>query len=255
MLARVNNAYLYKKDIKLVLPETYTKEDSILLVNNYINNWATNQLLTDQAKINLPQSQLKKFTKLIEDYKKQLYTEAYKDVLISKQLDTLVTTQEIEAYYENNKQNFKLNQDLIKLRYIYFANSNIHQEKLEKAFKNYKEEDVAYLKHESLKYISYSLDDSLWISKKTIAEKIPPLSSKTIDEKLKKDKYLQLEDSLGVFLIKINDIRRVNETAPLTYVVPTVKQIILNKRKLEFSKKLEKEIREDALKNKKFEIY
>ena len=33
-------------------------------------------------------------------------------------MDTLVTSQEIEAYYNENKQNFKLHQDLVRGRYV-----------------------------------------------------------------------------------------------------------------------------------------
>ncbi|MCJ7758135.1 MAG: peptidyl-prolyl cis-trans isomerase, partial [Gillisia sp.] len=36
---------------------------------------------------------------------------------------------------------------------------------------------------------------------------------------------------------------------------PTIKQIILNKRKAELVKELEKDITRDAIENKQFEIY
>ncbi len=42
---------------------------------------------------------------------------------------------------------------------------------------------------------------------------------------------------------------------PLSYIKPTIEQIILNKRKLELIKKLEKDITKDAIKNNDFEIY
>jgi hypothetical protein len=72
---------------------------------------------------------------------------------------------------------------------------------------------------------------------------------------LKKSNITQLQDSLGVYLVKIEDVLMTNDIAPLIYVEPTIKQIILNKRKLELIKNLEKDITKDALKNKKFEIY
>ena len=36
---------------------------------------------------------------------------------------------------------------------------------------------------------------------------------------------------------------------------PTIKQIVINKRKLELVRQLEKDITKDAIKNKQFEIY
>ena len=53
----------------------------------------------------------------------------------------------------------------------------------------------------------------------------------------------------------VEDVKLRGEQAPLEYSLPTVKQILLNKRKLELIKKLEKDITQDAVKNDQFEIY
>ena len=52
-IARVYDVYLYEEDLKEILPENYSKEDSMLLVSNYINSWAQDQLLLQKAEINL----------------------------------------------------------------------------------------------------------------------------------------------------------------------------------------------------------
>jgi hypothetical protein len=46
-----------------------------------------------------------------------------------------------------------------------------------------------------------------------------------------------------------------NKVAPLAYIEPTVKQIIINKRKLALVKQLEIDITDDAIKDKEFEVY
>jgi hypothetical protein len=43
--------------------------------------------------------------------------------------------------------------------------------------------------------------------------------------------------------------------APIEYVLPTLRQIIINQRKLKLIGQLKNEIVNDAIKNKKFEIY
>ncbi len=72
---------------------------------------------------------------------------------------------------------------------------------------------------------------------------------------LKKVNFTQLQDSLGVYLLKIEDVLSPNQTAPLQYIKPIIKEIILNKRTLELIKELEKDITKDAVKNKNFEVY
>lgn len=55
--------------------------------------------------------------------------------------------------------------------------------------------------------------------------------------------------------MQIEDVLNQNDLAPQVYVKPTIKQIVINKRKLELIKQLEKDITKDAIKNKQFEIY
>jgi len=66
---------------------------------------------------------------------------------------------------------------------------------------------------------------------------------------------VQLRDSTGVYMVKIKDVLNRKEKAPLQYIKPTIRQIILNKRKLELIKKIEKDITRDAVENKQFEVY
>ena len=55
--------------------------------------------------------------------------------------------------------------------------------------------------------------------------------------------------------MQITDVLLRNQLAPIEYVMPTIRQIVINKRKLEFIKQLEKDITKDAIKNKQFEIF
>ena len=75
------------------------------------------------------------------------------------------------------------------------------------------------------------------------------------EKNIKKEQYIQKEDSLGVYLLAVKDLRQRNEIAPLNYVIPTIKQMILHKRKLELMNEIEKTIMVDAINNKQFEQY
>jgi len=107
----------------------------------------------------------------------------------------------------------------------------------------------------SFHFKSYFLNDTVWISAAQVAEKIPVLNAENKKELLKKSNYIQLKDSLGLYLIQINEVLQQNDYAPLEYVKPTVNQIIHNRRKLELIKQFEKDITKDAIKNNQFEIY
>ena len=254
-VARVNDSYLYYDDVKDFVPEGTSKEDSTLVVLNFINRWATQQLLVDGAMLNLSEEKQQAFNKLVIQYKNDLYTKAYIEALVKRSMDTRVTMEEAETYYNENKEVFKLNEDLIKFRYILLDENMIDLKNIEQKFKRFNFDDKKELDSISIQFKSYSLNDSIWIKVSQVIDKIPVITTENKNELLKKSNFVRLKDSLGVYLMQINDVLYRNDTAPIEYVKPTIDQIVINKRKLEFIKELEKDITKDAIKNKQFEIY
>ena len=254
-IARVNDVYLYQADLKKALPENLSIEDSTIFANNFINQWATQQLLVQGAEVNLSDKKLEKFDRLVTQYKNDLYSKAYLEALVTKNLDTAVSVESASTYYDSNKEAFKLNEDLIKFRYINIEPNRLDLESIKQKFKRFNAQDKKELDSIAIQFKSYSLNDSVWIRLDQAITKIPAVTLKNKDELLKKSNFIQLKDSLGLYLMQINDVLLRNSTAPLEYVKPTINQIVINKRKLELIKQLEKDIKKDAINNKQFEIY
>jgi len=254
-VARVKDKFLYKEDIINLVPENSTKEDSALLVTNYINRWATQQLLVNGALINLSEEKQQGFNRLVNQYKNDLYSKAYLEALVKRNIDTTVTTEEAQTYYQQNIDAFKLNENLIKFRYININENRQDFDEITSKFKRFNAEDKKELDSISIQFKSYSLNDSIWIKVSQVINKIPAITIENEDQLLKKSNFIQLKDSLGVYLMQINDVLLRNSEAPLEYVKPTIDQIVINKRKLELIRELEKDITRDAIKNKQFEIY
>ena len=120
--------------------------------------------------------------------------------------------------------------------------------------RRFNNEDVIALEAISLQFKDANLNDSTWVKKEALLKQLPVIRNNE-SRLLKKAAFSQLEDSLGVYLLKIEAVLFANEIAPLQYIKPTIKEIILNKRTLDLSKELEKDITKDAIKNKNFEVY
>lgn len=254
-VARVNNSYLYKEDLKHIIPNNVSKADSTLLANNYINNWASNLLLMDKALLNLPEKQQESFNSLVKQYENDLYTKAYLEALVKRSIDTTVSKVETDTIYQRNKESFKLNDELLKLRYINLPQNAVNLQGIKSKFKKFEKNDKVFLDSIAVQFRSYSLNDSVWVRASQVIEKIPVANQSNKNQLLKKSNFVQLKDSLNLYLIQINDVLLRGDYAPLDYVKPTVIQIINNKRKLELIKEIENEITKDAIKNKQFEIY
>lgn len=255
IVARVGKNYLYKSDIEKQVASFTSKEDSALLVNNYINRWATQQLLMEKAEINLSEEKLESYNNLVESYKIDLYTRGYKDIMATRMLDSIISHQELENYYASNTENFLLNEELIQLRYIHVGKDNTSIANIKQQLIRFNEKDKEELQQKQIQFKTHFLNDSVWVRVSNAADAIPVITPDNSDQLLKKSNFIELQDSLGVYLVQIKDVLSRNEIAPLSYVQPTIEQIILNGRKLEIIKKLEKDIIEDAIRSKNFEVF
>lgn len=185
-IARVNDSYLYEEDVVDVVPENASKEDSILMVNAYINRWARQLLLMDGALLNISEVNQKEFSRLIEQYKNDLYTKAYLEGLVKKNIDTTVYADEAEVFYAANKESFKLNDDLLQFRYISLPLNPMNIDTIKNRFRRFKNKDKRYLDSISVQFRSYSLNDSIWIKFSQVAEKIPIVTLENKNQLLKK---------------------------------------------------------------------
>ncbi|WP_136468357.1 peptidyl-prolyl cis-trans isomerase [Flagellimonas onchidii] len=254
-LARVGDTYLYKEDMTTFIRDDMSPQDSALFVNNYINNWASKQLLLSKSKINLPEEKLTEFNRLVEDYRADLYTRAYVEALVLQAQDTAVTTAQLRSYYEKEKENFKLSEKLVQLRFVTLPPQFLDKDQVIAKMKEWKEGDKQYLDSIAVQFKKIHFNDSIWVSAARVMEEIPALTNVNEANYLKKSQFFELEDSLGVYLGRVNEVLKINDIAPFEYVSPDIKQLILNRRRLDYVRKLETEIINEATKKNEFEVY
>lgn len=255
VVARVKGNYLYRNEIEELVPEGISKADSALIVNSYINRWARQHLLMDGAQRNLTEIQQSEFQSLVNQYKNDLFTKAYLDGLVLQNIDTIISFKQAEEFYQANRESFKLNENIVKLRYINISLNALNLKEVTERLRNYDSTDRVFLDSIKLQFNSYALNDSVWVDENEVLKKIPILDLNAKDEVLKISNFVQLKDSINLYLVKVVDKKRRYDYAPLSYVLPTIEQLVLNKRKLELTKELENDIIKDAIKTNEFEIY
>ena len=251
-VARVNDSYLYKEDLKNIFNPGISKKDSISLAQNFINNWIKQQLLLDKAQLNIDNT---KFDELVKKYRADLYINAYKEAVVEQYLDTVISSEEIDKYYEQSKDNFLLPEDLLQLKFMKLSKNDKNKDKYIKLFKSSKTDDIEELKSSKMLVSEMHLNDSVWVNYNNLIEKVPIL--KTIDKQqlLKKGNFIQKEDSLSLYLVAVKNVLLKNETAPESYLLSTIKQLILHQRKLLLLKNIEETLVNDATKKQQIEIY
>ena len=253
-IARLNQEYLFEDQISVIIDGEQEKLDSILKVNEFINQWAINKILRSGARLNLSENKLSKISSMVYNYETELLSNNYLEALVNSQISLKIDSIKLDSLYNQNKEIFKLNEDLIKYSYIYLPKTNPDINEIRGKFRRYNQDDRVLLDSISYQFLKYSFADSVWYKRNDLFKNLPIMNNYRYNS-LKKYKFFQFKDSLGLYLIKIIHLQNKGEYAPIEFVSPTLEYMIINKRKSNMVNEIKKEILENAFKTNKLEIY
>jgi hypothetical protein len=253
-IARVGEIYLIPSEVKELFPAKTTPNDSIQILKNYVDKWIKKQLLVQKAELNLTEEQ-KDVSSQIEEYRSSLLIFKYEQSLILQKLDTVITSEEIEAYYNENPSNFILDKNLVKALFVKLPRSAPDVEQFRRLYVSEKEEDMQQLENYCYQYAAqFDYFNDSWINFTRIQAELPH-TVWSPEKSLKWYKRIEQKDSVYNYFVYIRDNRVEGETAPIDYVSDNIKSIIMNKRKVKFITDMENDIFNDALSKGEFTIY
>lgn len=246
--------YLYQDDIGNIVPRGTSAKDSIELVKKFIDNWVRETLVIQKAEDNLDESQ-KNVEKQLEAYRNSLITYTYEKELVKQKLDTTVTNEEIEQYYNTNKSNFELKDNIIKVIYVKVNKKAPGINKLEKWYKSDNEKDKQQLSEYCHQFAeNFYLDENSWLLFDDLLKEIP-IQTYNKELFLQNNRLVEVNDSLYNYYLNIKGFKIRNSISPLSFEKDNIKNIILNKRKLQLITKMKEDIYNDALNGQNIEIY
>ncbi len=254
-IAEVGNKVLYVSDlIQLQLPQ-YSKEDSIKLVQGFINNWIRQELLVQKAE--MEQSiDLVEIEEKIKTLKNQLLIYEFQKNITEKEFKQKVSEEEILEYYNNNKNNFELKQNIIKGRFIKVSNTMPYIEDVREWIKGNDQNAKDELKSYCIQFAdSYFLNDSTWINFNDVVKNSPFKNLNDEISFLKTTKFTEETDSSHIYFLLIKDFKVERETSPIEFYHNQIEKTILNKHKQNFFNEYKENLYQEALKNNGFKIH
>ena len=254
MIAKVYDEILYESEIRDLLPVNYTTEDSISIVENYAKQWANKAVILNKAKKNI---EVFDFNKRLNDYKNSLIIYEYERMLVEQLLDTVVTIKEIKNYYETYPDNFILKDNILKIVYVKLSKNSKTITQFKKIiFKStILDEDIVELQRiASYSAVNYFLDIEKWIPFYELQREIP---IETYNEKLflQNNKHITIEDNNFIYLARVLDYKIKESISPLNFEEEKIKEIILNKRKVEIINNMHTQLQKEAELNNEIIIY
>ena len=254
-LARVSDTYLYYDELAGIVPPGLGKEDSTFRIQAYVNSWIRKQLLIHEAsrKIDFNEAEIER--KVLE-YRYSLIAYEYQALYVKQNLDTLVSPVEIELYYQNNIDNFILKQNIIRGSFLKVPQNAPRINKIKDLLYSKEEKSKNELKSFCLSFSSaYHINDSSWIVFDELVKNSPLVDIPNKIQFLKNTPYYETTDDSFLYFLKVEEYRISDNLSPLEFVKDEIRNIILNKRKIELAKLLEDEVYEKALNENQFEIF
>lgn len=254
IIARVYDEYLYFSDIRDLVPPSTLPSDSVAITQNYINNWVKTQLLVYQAEKNLTPEQ-KDFTRQLRDYRNSLIVFKYESEFIRQNLDTLVSSEEIENYYNKYPSNFTLNDNIVQVVYALVNEDSPYRRKIKKLVNSQFEADRDSLEFYCIRYaIDYGLIDREWITFDEFLQKTD-LNVDNPEVFLLNHQVIEDYDKPEWLYAQILNFGLKDSISPLSLETANIASIILNMRKKQLVKEMHEEVYEHAIEENDFELY
>jgi hypothetical protein len=254
-VARVNNSYLYQDELSGIIPEGTDPADSVARVTTYINSWIRKQLVINEAMKNIDINEAEVERKVL-DYRYSLIGYEYQNYYIKQNLNDSISDKEIQDYYKEGVDNFILKQNIIQGTFIKVPKEAPRTKRIKELMYSNKEKDVAELKSYCLSFsAAYHLSDSSWIEFDKLAVNSPLSEIPNKIQFLRSYNYYETSDAEFLYFLKIDAYKISDNVSPLEFVKHDIKNIILNKRKVELARKLEDDVYENAAKRKDFEVF
>ncbi len=254
VVAAVGSDKLYRRDIDAVIPRGMSSEDSTRLAQQYINVWASDRVYVAIAEEQLSKSE-KDVSKELEDYRKSLLKYRYEQLYVNERLDTAVSEDKIEEYYEAHKEHFIIERPLVKARFLRIHTDSPMLENIRKKMNSSSAEDI--LEADSLAFSSammFTTWNDEWQDITVLARELGVAYDSVMG--MIKNGWVKQDDTTGVTNIAfVSEILKSGEYAPVEYSAARIRDIIISTRKQALISSLERDLLKDARENGQFVIY
>ena len=254
VVARAGDHVLHLSELEQYIPQGVSSEDSTKLARQYIDAWAQDLLLLDMAEEQLSPSE-KDVTNELEDYRRTLLKYRYEQLYINQRLDTLITTEEVNAFYKENSALFRLERPIVKARYLLIPADAKSIKNLRRLMSSEDETEVmeaaSLASTSAIKYVDQA---DTWMDALSLAREMGMDYQKLLSGI--RNQFMEYTDENGILhLAYLTEQVQEGKTAPLEYCEDRIRELILSGRKHTLEESLEQDVLEDARKNNKYVIY
>ncbi len=244
LVARVYDHELRKADLDGLVGQGVSAEDSMAIVDNYVDQWVRQMVILSKAEKNVKDD----FSRQLGEYRNSLLIYAYEQQILNQLLDTVVTEAQIADYYNGHQEQFQLKNSIVKVAYVVAPKKTAVDPKLRTLVnKNiFLDEDVMDLELLASRHgFQGYYDVNSWMPFYSLQSVVPIV---TYNENLflRQNRSIVISDDSLTYYVRIIDYKMSDEVSPLELQHDNIRAIILNHRKIETLSKLQADLLSEA---------
>lgn len=244
IVAQVYDQELHLSDLDGLVPAGLTAEDSLSIVQNYVEQWIRQAVILAKAEKNVTED----FSRELQEYKNTLLAYAYERQIVDQLIDTAVRARHIVAYYEEHKSDFLLKNSIVKAVYVIAPVKSPAVAKIKKIILRNKFGDADILELEetaSRSGLNGYYDATTWMPFVTL-QTIIPVTAYNEQLFLRQHRSITLSDDSLFYAARILDYKVTDETSPIELQRDNIRSIIVNHRKIDILNKLRSDLLKEA---------
>ena len=253
IVARVGESKLMMEELQKVIPNGLSPEDSAILAKQYISSWAMDHVYMEVAESQLSEAE-RDVSQELETYRRSLLKYRYEQLFVNQRLDTLVSDEQIQEFYEKHSERFVLRYPIVKARFMNIPSDSPNLKMIQKKMASDNPADV--MEADSMAYLAafkFTAWDDAWIDATVLAKEFGPESSSVLASL--KTGWVERTDTNNVkSMAYVLDVMPSGKIAPVEYSAPFIKDMIISSRKQTLLSTLEQDLMKDARESGKFEI-
>ena len=243
------------RDVRSVVPQGLTGEDSAAFMRVFVDRWVVKQLKLQEAET-LFSSSAADIDKMVEEYRQALLIRKLDQHYVDRSIDTTFTENEIAAYYNAHKADFRLDRTLVKGRIVQFGEGYRQARKLRELMGTKSEARQQDFRDICAKNDFTVTDFSdQWVDFPEFLSYLPTLRSQNYDPVLASTAVQEMRDSHSHYYFQIEAVRREGEPIPPERLRGIIRRILFNQRQGEIIRRHEEELSARATENGEVKIF
>ena len=255
----VNGVYLYRSTLDS-LTLGMNAEDSLRTVQQYISQWAKDELMYEKAVRHqrsafsgqLSANREKDIETLVEEYRRALYVQAYEEYLVERRMPKTVPDSIVLQVYEQMPERFVLEESVVKGMLVVVPKEAKDIAKLRVWMAKGKMDEIEKYAYKSAN--GYELFADQWKTTSELMNQIP-LSRSAMEAELKNKNQIEVSDSLKTYILQVTDKQLAGEKMPMEYARPSIEKIVLSARQVEYLNKEREQMYNDAIQKQQVKFY